>query len=412
MAAPIQVQCCIVGGGPAGVMVGHLLARAGIDVLVLEKHGDFLRDFRGDTVHPSTLQAMADLGLLEDFLKLPHTKVDQLSGEVGGQVVHLADFRHLPVAAPFIALMPQWDFLNFLVERSRRFPSFGLLMNAKVAGLLTEAGRVAGVAVQTPDGPQEIRARLVIAADGRGSAVRASAGLKMQDLGAPMDVLWMRLSRRPEDPPEAPLGRLSAGRMFIAIPREGYFQCGYVSAKGSFDRIRAAGIEAFRREVALASPAFADRVDELKSFDDVHLLIVTVDRLTQWSKPGLLCIGDAAHAMSPIGGVGINLAIQDAIAAANLLHDAFEGDDEALDRRLPTVQARREGAVKAIQGVQLFAQKQVISQVLAAQTLKPPAVLKLFDGFPILRRVPARVIGMGFRMERVRSPERLTKRQA
>lgn len=412
MTAPIQVQCCIVGGGPAGVMVGHLLARAGIEVLVLEKHGDFLRDFRGDTVHPSTLQAMADLGLLEDFLKLPHTRVDQLSGEVGGQIVHLADFRRLPVAAPFIALMPQWDFLSFLVERSRRFATFGLMMNAKVTGLLTEAGRVAGVEVDTPDGPREVRSRLVIVADGRGSATRASAGLTVQDLGAPMDVLWMRLSRRPEDPPEAPLGRISQGRMFIAIPREGYFQCGYVAAKGSFDAIKAAGIAAFRREVAAAGPALADRVDELKSFDDVHLLTVTVDRLTRWSRPGLLCIGDAAHAMSPIGGVGINLAIQDAIAAANLLHDAFDGDGAALDRRLPAVQARREPAVKAIQGIQLFVQKQVIGQILAARTVKPPAALKLFDWLPVLRRLPARVIGMGFRMERVRSPERLTKRQA
>lgn len=408
MAAPLEVQCCIVGGGPAGVMIGHLLARAGIRVLVLEKHGDFLRDFRGDTVHPSTLQAIADLGLLEDFLNLPHTKVDQLSGEVGGEIVHLADFRHLPVAAPFIALMPQWDFLNFLVERSRRFPGFGLMMNAKVTGLLTETGRVAGVVVQTPDGPQEVHARLVIAADGRGSATRASAGLTVRDLGAPMDVLWMRLSRRPEDPPEAPLGRLSAGRMFIAIPREGYFQCGYVAAKGSFDAIKAAGIEAFRSDVALASPAFADRADELKSFDDVHLLTVTVDRLSQWSKPGLLCIGDAAHAMSPIGGVGINLAIQDAIAAANLLQDVFDGDDAALDRRLAAVQARREPAVKAIQAIQLLVQKRVIGQVLAARVVKPPAVLKLFDWFPVLRRLPARVIGMGFRMERVRSPERTT----
>lgn len=409
---PIQVQCCIVGGGPAGVMVGHLLARAGLQVLVLEKHGDFLRDFRGDTVHPSTLQAMADLGLLEDFLRLPHTQVDQLSGEVGGQIVRLADFRHLPVAAPFIALMPQWDFLNFLVERARRFATFDLLTNAKVTGLLTEAGRIAGVVAQTSDGLREVRSRLVIVADGRGSATRAAAGLRVQDLGAPMDVLWMRLSRRPEDPPEAPLGRLSQGRMFIAIPREGYFQCGYVAAKGSFDAIRAAGIEAFRREVALAGPAVADRVDELKSFDDVHLLTVTVDRLTQWSKPGLLCIGDAAHAMSPIGGVGINLAIQDAIAAANQLHDAFDGDDAMLDRRLAAVQARREPAVKAVQALQLAVQKRVIGAVLAARVVKPPAALKLFDGVPVLRRLPARLIGMGLRMERVRSPERLTKRQA
>lgn len=405
MPEPIQVQCCVVGGGPAGVMVGHLLARAGIEVLVLEKHGDFLRDFRGDTVHPSTLQAMADLGLLNDFLTLPHTEVSTLSGEVGGTVVRLADFRRLPTAARFIALMPQWDFLNFLVERSRRFASFRLMMNATARGPITEAGRVVGVAVDTPGGPLEVRARLVIACDGRGSVMREQAGLVVEDLGAPMDVLWMRLSRRPHDAPDMPLGRISKGRMFITIPREGYYQCGYVAAKGGFEAIRAAGIEAFRRDVALAGPAIADRVDELASFDDVHLLTVKVDRLTRWTRPGLLCIGDAAHAMSPVGGVGINLAIQDAIAAANLLHDAFAGDDAALDRRLDAVQARREPAVKAMQAIQLFVQNRLIGRVLRAETLKPPAAFKLFDWFPILRRLPARVIGMGFRMERVRSPE-------
>lgn len=405
MREPIRVQCCIVGGGPAGVMVGHLLARAGVEALVLEKHGDFLRDFRGDTVHPSTLQAMADLGLLDDFLKLPHTEVDTLSGEIGGTVVRLADFRHLPTAAKFIALMPQWDFLNFLVERSRRFAGFRLLMNAKVTDLVMADGRVAGVVAETPDGPLEVRARLVMAADGRGSVVRERAGLEVEDLGAPMDVLWMRLSRRPGDPPEMPLGRISKGRMFIAIPREGYYQCGYVATKGGFEAIRAAGIEAFRREVAVAGPALADRVDELASFDDVHLLTVTVDRLKRWARPGLLCVGDAAHAMSPIGGVGINLAIQDAIATANLLYDSFGEDDAALDRRLGAVQTRREPAVKAMQAIQLFVQNRLISRVLRAETLKPPAAFKLFDWFPVLRRLPARVIGLGFRMERVRSPE-------
>lgn len=405
MPAPIQVQCCIVGGGPAGVMVGHLLARAGIQVVVLEKHADFLRDFRGDTVHPSTLQAMADLGLLEDFLKLPHTEVSALSGEIGGEVVRLADFSHLPTAAKFIALMPQWDFLDFLVQRSRRFPQFRILMNAKATGLITEDGRVAGVRAETPDGPVEVRARLVIAADGRTSLLREQAGLAVKDLGAPMDVLWMRLSRRPEDPPEMPLGRISRGRMFVTIPREGYFQCGYVAAKGAFEGIRAAGIEAFRRDVALAAPAVADRVGELKSFDDVHLLTVTVDRLETWSKPGLLCIGDAAHAMSPVGGVGINLAIQDAIAAANLLHDAFRADDAALDRRLDAVRSRREPAVKIVQAMQLIVQERVIGAALSGREVKAPAAVKLFNLLPVLRRLPARLIGMGYRMERVRSPD-------
>lgn len=406
MPESIRVQCCIVGGGPAGVMVGHLLARAGVEVLVLEKHGDFLRDFRGDTVHPSTLQAMADLGLLEDFLKLPHTRVDRLSGEIGGTVVRLADFRHLPTAAKFIALMPQWDFLNFLVERSRRFAGFRLRMNAKAIDLISVDGRVSGVLVETPEGPLEVCAQLVIAADGRGSVARDRAGLAVEDLGAPMDVLWMRLSRRPDDPPEMPLGRVSGGRMFIAIPREGYYQCGYVAAKGGFEAIREAGIEAFRSEVALAGPALADRVGELASFDDVHLLTVTVNRLRRWARPGLLCIGDAAHAMSPVGGVGINLAIQDAVAAANLLHDAFAEGDRALDRRLDAVQARRAPAVEAMQAIQVFVQDRLIRQALNAKTVKPPAILKLFDWFPALRRIPARVIGMGLRMERVRSPDR------
>lgn len=406
MPESIRVQCCIVGGGPAGVMVGHLLARAGVEVLVLEKHGDFLRDFRGDTVHPSTLQAMADLGLLEDFLKLPHTRVDRLSGEIGGTVVRLADFRHLPTAAKFIALMPQWDFLNFLVERSRRFAGFRLRMNAKAIDLISVDGRVSGVLAETPEGPLEVRAQLVIAADGRGSVARDRAGLAVEDLGAPMDVLWMRLSRRPDDPPEMPLGRVSGGRMFIAIPREGYYQCGYVAAKGGFEAIREAGIETFRSEVALAGPALADRVGELASFDDVHLLTVTVNRLRRWARPGLLCIGDAAHAMSPVGGVGINLAIQDAVAAANLLHDAFAEGDRALDRRLDAVQARRAPAVEAMQAIQVFVQDRLIRQALNAKTVKPPAILKLFDWFPALRRIPARVIGMGLRMERVRSPDR------
>jgi len=405
IATTLDVQCCIVGGGPAGVMAGLLLARAGIEVAVLEKHGDFLRDFRGDTVHPSTLQAIADLGWLDAFLTLPHTEVSQLSGEFGGTVVRLADFSHLPTAARFIALMPQWDFLNFLVGCARRFPQFRMLMQTRADDLIETDGRVTGVRVTTPDGPLEVRARLVIAADGRSSRMRDQSGLPVTDLGAPMDVLWMRLSRRPDDPAELPLGRVSDGRMFIMIPREGYFQCGYVAAKGRFAAIQAAGIEAFRRDVALAGPAIADRVDELKSFDDVHLLTVTVDRLERWSRPGLLCIGDAAHAMSPVGGVGINLAVQDAVAAANLLHAAFAGSDVELDARLDSVRARRLPAVKAMQALQVLVQKRVIGAALNGKPLKAPAALGLFNLAPVLRRLPARVIGMGFRMERVRSPD-------
>ncbi len=403
--AVVDVQCCVVGGGPAGMMVGLLLARAGVKVAVLEKHGDFLRDFRGDTVHPSTLQAMDDLGLLVDFLKLPHTKVSALSAQIGDETIHLADFHGLKTAAPFIALMPQWDFLDFLADAGRRYPTFDLRMNARAEGVVERDGRVAGVRVETPGGPLEIRSRLVIAADGRRSLLRDAAGLPVEDLGAPMDVLWMRLSRKPTDDPEAPLGRASAGRMFVTIPREGYYQCGYVAAKGSFDAIKAAGIEAFRRQVAQAAPAMADRVDELKSFDDVHLLTVTVDRLTRWSSPGLLCIGDAAHAMSPVGGVGINLAIQDAVAAANILHDAFGLDDASLDERAKAVQRRRLPPTRAMQSLQLVIQNRLVGAALSGRALKAPAAMRLFERFPRLRRIPARVLGLGFRLERVKSPD-------
>ena len=403
--AVVDVQCCVVGGGPAGMMVGLLLARAGVKVAVLEKHGDFLRDFRGDTVHPSTLQAMDDLGLLVDFLKLPHTKVSALSAQIGDETIHLADFHGLKTAAPFIALMPQWDFLDFLADAGRRYPTFDLRMNARAEGVVERDGRVAGVRVETPGGPLEIRSRLVIAADGRRSLLRDAAGLPVEDLGAPMVVLWMRLSRKPTDDPEAPLGRASAGRMFVTIPREGYYQCGYVAAKGSFDAIKAAGIEAFRRQVAQAAPAMADRVDELKSFDDVHLLTVTVDRLTRWSSPGLLCIGDAAHAMSPVGGVGINLAIQDAVAAANILHDAFGLDDASLDERAKAVQRRRLPPTRAMQSLQLVIQNRLVGAALSGRALKAPAAMRLFERFPRLRRIPARVLGLGFRLERVKSPD-------
>jgi 2-polyprenyl-6-methoxyphenol hydroxylase-like FAD-dependent oxidoreductase len=403
--AVLDTECCVVGGGPAGMMAGLLLARAGMKVVVLEKHGDFLRDFRGDTVHPSTLQAIADLGLLDAFLKLPHTKVSTLSAQIGDDAVHLADFRGLKTAAPFIALMPQWDFLDFLADAGRRYPTFDLRMNARAERLIEHDGRVSGVEVVTAGGPLEVRCRLVIAADGRRSALRDASGLAVEDLGAPMDVLWMRLSRKPTDDPEAPLGRASAGRMFVTIPREGYYQCGYVAAKGSFDAIKAAGIEAFRGQVAQAAPAMADRVDELKSFDDVHLLTVTVDRLTRWSKPGLLCIGDAAHAMSPVGGVGINLAVQDAIAAANILHDGFAGDDAGLDARATAVQRRRLPPTRAMQALQLLIQDRLIGAALSGRALKAPAVMRLFERFPRLRRIPARVLGLGFRLERVRSPD-------
>ena len=301
----MSVRCCIAGGGPAGMMLGLLLARAGVDVLVLEKHADFLRDFRGDTIHPSTLEVMHELGLLDDLLKLPHQKVPQLNGYFGGLALTIADFSHLPVRCPYIVFMPQWDFLNFLTEHASRYPPFKLRMQAEVTGLLEEDGRVVGLRATTPDGPLEVRASLVIGADGRHSVVRAQASLQVNEFGAPMDVLWFGLSRRPTDP-EASMGRFDIGRIFITLNRGDYWQCGFVIPKGSAEQIREKGLPAFRAGVAQLAPFAADRVGELRDWNAIKLLTVKVDRLTQWYRPGLLCIGDAAHAMSPVGGVGIN----------------------------------------------------------------------------------------------------------
>ena len=349
---PIQTTCCIAGGGPAGMMLGLLLARAGVDVVVLEKHADFLRDFRGDTIHPSTLEVMHELGLLDEFLKLPHRRVERLSGFVGDTPVRIADFSHLPTRCKFIALMPQWDFLDFLSDHGRAYPHYHLRMRAEVTGLIEENGRIVGVRAATPDGPLEVRAALVVGADGRGSVVRERAGLEVEDIGSPMDVLWMRLSRRESDGAEA-LGRIAAGKMMVMFDRGDYWQCAYVIPKGAVEEVRAAGIEAFRAAIVSVAPQMRDRVQELKSFDDVKLLTVKIDRLTQWHKPGLLCIGDAAHAMSPVGGVGVNLAVQDAVAAANRLAQPLrngtinEGD-------LAAVQRRRMFPTRATQRLQVF----------------------------------------------------------
>src|SRR3954451_2498545 len=282
----IQTTCCIAGGGPAGMMLGFLLARAGVDVVVLEKHKDFLRDFRGDTIHPSTLEVMHELGLLDEFLKLPHTEMPQVAGRVGDEQVVLADFSHLPTRCRFIAFMPQWDFLQFLAARGARYPTFRLRMEAEVTGLIEERGRVLGVRGTSPDGPFALRADLVIGADGRHSVVRARAGLAVEDFGAPMDVFWMRLSRRPDDG-FVPLGRIGNGRIFVTLDRGDYWQCAFVFPKGTADGIRRQGIAAFRERIAALAPNFRDRVDELKSFDDIKLLTVTVDRLRQWHRPGL-----------------------------------------------------------------------------------------------------------------------------
>jgi dipeptidase D len=398
----VTASCCIAGGGPAGIMLGLLLARAGVEVLVLEKHADFLRDFRGDTIHPSTLEVMHELGLLDDLLKLPHQKAPWLNGHVGGLALTLADFTHLPTRCRFIAFMPQWDFLNFLAERGARYPTFRLLMRAEVTGLIEEGGSVVGLRAATPDGPLEVRADLVVGADGRHSAVRALAGLKVHELGAPMDVLWFRLSRQAGDPEET-TGRFDSGQIFVTINRGAYWQCGFVIPKGSLEQLQDKGLQAFRDSIVRIAPFAADRVGELLDWDAVRLLTVQVDRLPSWYRTGLLCIGDAAHAMSPIGGVGINLAIQDAVAAANLLAEPLRSGRLA-SRHLELVQQRREWPTCATQRMQLFVQNRVIKRVLeSAERFPPPRSVRFLARFPVLRRIPARLIGIGFRPEHVRT---------
>ncbi len=382
------------------MMLGLLLARAGVDVLVLEKHADFLRDFRGDTIHPSTLEVMHELGLLDRLLTLPHERVYRLSARVGDVMVPIADFDHLPTRCRFIAFMPQWDFLNFLAEEAGRYPTFRLWMQAEVTGLLEEAGQVVGVDVGTPDGPRTVRADLVVGADGRSSLVRDRAGLPVDVLGAPMDVLWFRLSRRPDDEGQT-MGRFDAGRIFVMINRGEHWQCGYVIAKHSLDEIHRAGLEAFRRDVARLAPFATDRVGELRTWDDVKLLTVRVDRARRWWRPGLLCIGDAAHAMSPVGGVGINLAIQDAVATANRLAGPLR-EGRMTPEELRAVQGRREWPTRVTQRIQLLAQDRVIRPVLAGRApIRPPLALRLLARFPLLRRIPGHLVGIGIRPEHV-----------
>jgi 2-polyprenyl-6-methoxyphenol hydroxylase-like FAD-dependent oxidoreductase len=393
----VSVRCVIAGGGPAGMMLGLLLARAGVTVAVLEKHADFLRDFRGDTIHPSTLELMHELGILQQFLRRPHQAVRQMIGQIGDAVVPIADFAHLPTQCRFIALMPQWDFLDFVAEQARGFAAFRLEMEAEVDDLVIADGRVAGVHATTPKGELVVRADLVVGADGRHSTVRARAGLETIDCGAPIDVLWLRLSRRPDDP-EATLGRFDAGRILVMLNRGDYWQCAFVIRKDGFDEIRRRGLPFFRDEIARLAPHLRDRTGELADWPDIKLLTVTVDRLRVWHRPGLLCIGDAAHAMSPIGGVGINLAIQDAVAAANILAEPLRHGRLA-DGDLRAVQRRREFPTRATQRMQLLIQNRVIGRVLdTAKPLSPPLFLRL----PLLRRVLARLVGMGFRPEHIR----------
>ena len=386
------------------MMLGLLLARAGIDVYVLEKHKDFLRDFRGDTVHPSTLEVMYELGLLDEFLKRPHQELQQFAGIVGGVRFRIGDLSHLPLRCKFIALMPQWDFLDFLAGEAGRYPNFHLLMQAEVTGLLYKDSVVTGVKAQTPNGPIGIAARLVVGADGRHSTVREAAALPRDEFGVPIDVLWMRLPKRPGDP-TAILGRISAGAIFVTIDRGDYWQCAFVIPKGGAESLRNAGIEAFREALARVAPDFAERVAELRDWDEIKLLTVVVDRLRQWCRPGLLCIGDSAHAMSPIGGVGTNLAIQDAVAAANILAASLQRGTPDL-RQLQKVQKRREWPARVTQQMQMLIQNRAMTRILQLQREpRPPLALKLLDRVSFLRRIPARLIAMGVRPEHVRVSE-------
>lgn len=382
------------------MMLGYLLARAGIDVVVLEKHADFLRDFRGDTIHPSTLEVMHELGLLDEFLQRPHDQMQQVEGQVGDERLTMADFTHLPTRCKFIAFMPQWDFLDFLAAQGKRYPAFHLLMKSEVISLLRDDDRFQGVRAITAEGEIEIHADLVIGADGRHSTVREQAQLSVQNIGAPIDVLWMRISREETDPPQT-LGRVDNGHIMVMLNRRDYWQCAFVIPKGSIDAIRAAGLDQFREEIAGLAPYLRDRMSELRTWDDIKLLTVAVDRLQEWHKPGLLCIGDAAHAMSPIGGVGINLAIQDAVATANLLAPVLRRGAPAQDD-LAAVQERRMFPTRATQWMQVQIQNRVLSRVLAS-TQRPtlPWQLKLLRAWPWLRRWPARFVGMGVRPEHV-----------
>jgi 2-polyprenyl-6-methoxyphenol hydroxylase-like FAD-dependent oxidoreductase len=396
----LTCTCVVAGGGPAGVMAGYLLARAGVDVVILEKHADFFRDFRGDTIHPSTMDVMAELGLLDEFLKIPHQKVEYNDGEVGDESFRIADLTHLPARCKFIAFMPQWDFLDFLAAHGKKLPCFRLMMHTEATGLLRNGGRVTGVTAGTPSGPIEIRADLVIGADGRHSRLREATGLKVNDIGAPMDVLWLRLDRLAGDA-HAVITRFADGHALIMLDRGDYWQCALIIRKGTFDAVKQTGLAAFRTRVARL--AKRDSADEIKSFDDVKLLTVTVDRLSDWAQPGLLFIGDAAHAMSPIGGVGINLAIQDAVAASNILTEPLRRRRVTL-ADLHRVQKRRTFPTWATQAVQVTIQNKVIDPMLASgRTPAPPLMLRLMQHWPFLQRLLARVFGMGFRPEHVQT---------
>lgn len=400
----IITRCCIVGGGPAGMMLGYLLARAGVDVIVLEKHGDFFRDFRGDTVHPSTLNVMDELGLIDGFLKLPHQKLRKMRGVFGNTLVQIADLTRLHAKHPFIAFMPQWDFLNFLRESGKRFPNLNVIMNANATDLIWSGDSVAGVKVTTPDGDIEIRADLTVGCDGRHSLVRERARLDVTEIGAPIDVLWFRIAKVGAS--DDLFGRIAPGRMLVTIDRGDYWQCAYVIPKGQFEAVKSRGLDALRADVVHIAPVLQPGIADVKTWDDIKLLTVAINRLERWTRPGLLCIGDAAHAMSPVGGVGINLAVQDAVAAANIL--ATKLLNGALSEHdLDMVRKRREFPVRMTQQFQVMMQNNVITTALDDSKLfNVPLAVRIINAIPFLQGLLARVIGLGFRPEHVHSPEK------
>ena len=399
MPRTIQTRCCIVGGGPAGMMLGYLLGRAGIETLVLEKHADFFRDFRGDTVHPSTLQVMDELGLIDGFLKLPHQQLQKMDGKFGEDSIRIADLSRLDVKYPFIAMMPQWDFLNFLRENGRRFASLKVMMNANATDLIWSGETVVGVNADTAEGPVEIRADLTVACDGRHSIVREGAGLELEELGAPMDVLWFRAGRQVNET-ENLFARVQSGKMLVTFDRGDYWQCAYVIAKGQHDAVKARGLDAFRSDVTGMAPVLASGMSDVKTWDDVKLLTVAINRLKRWARPGLLCIGDAAHAMSPIGGVGVNLAVQDAVATANLLSRALREKRVTTDL-LASVQHRREFATRVTQFVQVNAHKAFEYIFNHPGPLKAPWQMKAVTSIPGIQHLTARFVGIGVRPEHI-----------
>jgi 2-polyprenyl-6-methoxyphenol hydroxylase-like FAD-dependent oxidoreductase len=398
---PLATTCCIIGGGPAGIMLGFLLSRAGVQVTVLEKHKDFFRDFRGDTIHPSTLDLLHELGLLEKFLTIPHSQVAALSATIGGERFAIADFSHVPTHCKFIALMPQWDFLDFLSTEAARFTSFTIRMGWEATGLINENGVTTGVRANTPDGPVEIPATVTIGCDGRHAISRDAGHLPVNDEGVPVDVLWLKLARQPSDPENA-LGYINYGRLIILINRNDYFQVGYIIAKGTFPQIQQAGIPAFQQSIERIVPFLAGRTTEIDSWDKVKLLTIQVNRLQEWSSPGLLCIGDAAHAMSPVGGIGINIALQDAVATANILTEALLSNS-LTQHHLRQVQDYREAAVRNTQRVQVFAHR-ILDRVLRDPgPIKPPLALRILTHIPGFQNLPARFVGVGLQPQHIKN---------